>query len=91
MTADLMTSREVADFFRRKATKTIREWHRKGLLPATVVLPSGELLWARADVEAFRASRVPAEVKAIAEKAEQIKAQLDAAFARSQLRRGRSA
>lgn len=88
--SDLMTSAEVAAYFRRKSTETVRRWHRSGKLPAAVVLDSGELLWARADVEAFRVARAPAKVRRRAEEVATLKAQLDASYARSVIQ-GRSA
>lgn len=83
-----MTSAEVAAYFRRRSVETVRRWHRTAKLPAAVVLDNGELLWARADVEAFRAARTPERARRRAEDATTIKAQLDAAFARTVLRRG---
>lgn len=86
----LMTSAQVAAYFCRKSTRTVRAWHHSGKLVAAVELENGELLWDRADVEAYRVKRAPERVRREADDAATIKAQLDAAYARSVLR-GRSA
>lgn len=88
---DLMTSAEVAAYFRRKSAATVRRWHRERKLEAAMVLDNGELLWARADVEAFRAARAGGapHVERTKSEAGTLKAQLDAAYAASVLK-GRS-
>lgn len=88
---DLMTSAEVAAYFRRKSPETVRKWHRSGKLPAAMALDNGELLWSRVDVEAFRAARAGGapRVKRTTSEAGTLKAQLDAAYAASVLK-GRS-
>lgn len=97
-TSDLMTSREVAAYFRRQSTATPRRWHHAGKLVAAVELDNGELLWARADVEAFAAARRPrVDRERVAREARPpvdvatLRAQLDAAYARSVLGQGRTA